>query len=69
MESVTISPKYQIVIPAKIRKELDLKPGQKVAIQRDGKQLKLTPVPTIEEMFGIAKGIDTSGLREKEDRM
>tara|TARA_R110002124_G_C8962150_1_gene514180 strand:- start:3361 stop:3570 length:210 start_codon:yes stop_codon:yes gene_type:complete len=68
METVKISPKYQIIIPARIRKKLNLKPGQKVTIQEEDTGLRISPVPTIEQMRGIAKGVDLSGFREKEDR-
>jgi AbrB family looped-hinge helix DNA binding protein len=57
MTAVTISPKYQIVIPKALRERLKLKPGQKLFIyERDG-GLHLDPPRPISELFGIAPGI------------
>jgi AbrB family looped-hinge helix DNA binding protein len=68
MEVVTISPKYQVVIPKRIRENLRLKPGQKVqAIEYDGR-IELIPVRPAREMRGFLKGIDTTIERE-EDRV
>jgi AbrB family looped-hinge helix DNA binding protein len=54
--SVTLSSKYQIVIPKEIRELLKLRPGQKLAFIPSGGSVKLVPVPELEELFGIAKG-------------
>jgi len=68
MDTVTISPKYQVVIPKRIRESLRLKPGQKVqAIEYDGR-IELIPVRPAREMRGFLKGIDTTIERE-EDRV
>jgi len=68
MGVVTLSPKFQVVIPRDVREKLDLKPGQKiVVIEKDG-VLHLIPQKPIKEMRGFAKGIDTSKLRDEEDR-
>jgi AbrB family looped-hinge helix DNA binding protein len=65
---VTLSPKFQVVIPRKVREKLDLKPGQKiVVIEKDG-VLHLIPQKPVKEMRGFAKGIDTCKLRDEEDR-
>jgi AbrB family looped-hinge helix DNA binding protein len=67
METVTISPKYQVVIPKLIRESLRLKPGQKVqAIEYEGR-IELIPIRSAREMRGFLKGIDTTVERE-EDR-
>jgi AbrB family looped-hinge helix DNA binding protein len=68
MDVVTLSPKFQVVIPRNVREKLDLKPGQKiVVIEKDG-VLNLVPQKPIKEMRGFSKGIDTSKLRDEEDR-
>ena len=68
MSTVTISPKFQVVIPKKIRESLRLEPGQKVrAIEYDGR-IELIPVRPIREMRGFLRGIDTHVERE-DDRM
>ena len=69
MESVTISPKFQVVIPQKIRKMLGVKPGQKMRVMAYGNQIVFTPVRSITEARGSLKGIDTDVLREDEDRL
>ncbi|MCH2450938.1 MAG: AbrB/MazE/SpoVT family DNA-binding domain-containing protein [Gracilimonas sp.] len=67
METVKISPKFQVVIPAKVRKSLNLKAGQRVRmIPIDGK-IEVVPVPEAKSLRGFAKGIDAS-LEREEDR-
>ncbi|MGD9497715.1 MAG: AbrB/MazE/SpoVT family DNA-binding domain-containing protein [Armatimonadota bacterium] len=68
MASVTVSSKYQIVIPKEVREALDIKPGQELAVLVKGTAISLVPVPTLEELRGVLKGADLSGLREKVDR-
>ena len=64
MTTVTVSPKYQVVIPKKIRESLKLQPGQKIqAIEYDNR-VELIPVRPITEMRGFLKGIDTTVERE-----
>jgi len=64
METVTVSPKFQIVIPKEIRERLGLTPGQKVqAIAYEGR-IELVPVRPIRQMRGFLKGIDTRVERE-----
>ena len=64
METVTVSPKFQIVIPRKIRKSLDIQPGQKVQVIRYGNHIELIPLRPIQETRGFLKGIDTTVERE-----
>ncbi len=64
MTLVTISPKFQVVIPKQIRESLKLEPGQKVqAIEHDNR-VELIPLRPITEMRGFLKGIDTTLERE-----
>jgi len=68
MGVVTLSSKYQIVIPQDVREKMELKPGQKiVVIEKDG-VVHLIPQRPIKEMRGFVKGIDTTKLRDEEDR-
>ena len=68
MGVVTLSSKYQIVIPQDVRKKMGLKPGQKiVVIEKDG-VVHLIPQRPIKEMRGFVKGVDTRKLRNEEDR-
>jgi AbrB family looped-hinge helix DNA binding protein len=64
METVTVSPKYQVVIPSAIRRSLGMKPGQKVRVILYNDRIELIPVRPIQEMRGFAKGIDTTVERE-----
>ena len=64
MEAVTISPKFQVVIPRKIRDSLNLKPGLKVQVLAYGNRIELIPLKDISSMRGFLKGIDTDIERE-----
>ena len=64
MGTVTISPKYQVVIPKAIRERLGLSPGQKVQAIVCGDRIVLIPVRPIKERRGFLKGIDTRVGRE-----
>ena len=64
METVTISPKFQIVIPKEMRETLRLWPGQKVQVILYDDRIELVPVRPIRKMRGFLKGINTSVPRE-----
>lgn len=64
MESVKISPKFQVVIPKKLRDELKLSPGQRVQMILYGDRIEMIPLRSISEMKGFLKGIDTTIERE-----
>jgi AbrB family looped-hinge helix DNA binding protein len=68
MSRVTLSPKFQIVIPREIRERLRLRPGQKITlIEQDG-IITAIPDQPIEKFRGILKGMTTTGLRDKQER-
>jgi len=64
MEAVTISPKFQVVIPKKVRERLHLVPGQKLQVVSFGDRIELIPQRDLREMRGFLKGIDTTVARE-----
>jgi AbrB family looped-hinge helix DNA binding protein len=64
---VTVSPKYQIVIPQAVREALGVKPGQKMRVLAYNQRIVLIPDRPIEEARGWLKGIDTDVQREEED--
>lgn len=68
MESVTVSPKYQVVIPQKARQLLKIKKGQKMQVIAYDNRVVLIPVRPIQEARGSLKGLDTTVERE-EDRV
>ena len=68
MDTVTVSPKFQVVIPKKIREALRLRPGQKMkVIEYDGR-IELILDRDISELKGFLKGINTEFVRE-DDRL
>lgn len=64
MSAVKISPKYQVVIPQKVRETLQLKPGQRVQVILYGNRIELIPERKISEMRGFLKGINTKVDRD-----
>jgi AbrB family looped-hinge helix DNA binding protein len=68
MDIVTISPKYQVVIPKRIRESLRLKPGQKVQAIEYAGRIEFLLIRPARELRGFLKGIDTSIERE-DDRL
>lgn len=67
METVTISSKYQVVIPREVRRQFDLKPGQKIMFIPYNGTLRVVIVPPIEKARGMFKGMDTKNIREEVD--
>jgi len=65
MAAVTVSPKFQAVIPKEIRERLNLLPGQRIQIVVYGDRMELIPVKSAKCMRGFLKGIDTRVPREK----
>ena len=57
METVKVSPKFQVVIPKKVREELQLKPGQELQIYILDQTIRLHRPRSIKELRGIAKGM------------
>jgi len=67
MEAVTISSKYQVVIPREVRKQFNLKPGQKLMFIPYNGTLRVVVVPPIKKARGILKGMNTDNIREEVD--
>ncbi len=64
MQSVTVSPKYQVVIPKTVRESLNLRPGQKMQVVEYNGRIELIPERDIKELRGFLKGINTEFKRE-----
>ena len=69
MEATTISSKFQVVIPVKIRERYKLKPGYKAVFIPFENTLRVVFIPPIEQARGIFPGLDTSVDRDEEDRV
>lgn len=66
MTVVTVSPKFQVVIPQQIREALGLRPGQRVQALQYGDRVEFIPVKTLKSMRGFLRGIDTSVPRDRD---
>jgi len=66
METVTVSPKFQVVIPRAIRESLGIRAGQKVQVVQYGNRIELVPVKPVKSMRGFLRGINTTVPREKD---
>ncbi|MBC7265736.1 MAG: AbrB/MazE/SpoVT family DNA-binding domain-containing protein [Coriobacteriia bacterium] len=69
METVTISPKYQVVIPKSVRRQLRLVPGQKVQVIAYGDRIEFIPLKPARELRGMLRGLDATFERDREDRV
>jgi len=69
MDTVTISSKYQIVIPRAIREKWNIKPGQKVRLIVFGNRLEVVPERDIRDARGFLKGMNSDIHREEGDRV
>ena len=64
MDTVTVSPKFQVVIPLAVRQRMKLLPGAKLQVVEFNGGLRLLPLKPPSALRGIARGIDTSMPRE-----
>jgi len=68
MKAVTVSSKFQVVIPREVRKSMDLQPGTRVQVLQYENRIELIPVKEPKTLRGFIKGIDTEVHRD-EDRV
>jgi AbrB family looped-hinge helix DNA binding protein len=68
MVTVTVSPKFQVVIPKAVRERLGIRPGQKLQILQFADRLEFVPLQDIKRMRGFLKGIRTD-IRRERDRL
>ncbi|NIR47680.1 AbrB/MazE/SpoVT family DNA-binding domain-containing protein [candidate division KSB1 bacterium] len=64
MATVTVSPRFQVVIPKQTRDKMEIKVGQQFQLIQYGDSIEFIPVRKIKEMKGFLKGIDTGVQRE-----
>lgn len=67
MDAVTVSPKYQVVIPQKVREKMRVKPGQKMHVIAYDNMVVFIPVRPIQEARGSLRGINTHIERDEQD--
>ena len=68
MTSVTVSPKFQVVIPKEIRDSMGIVSGQKIQVFTYQNRIELIPIKPMKKMKGFLKGIDTDVERD-DDRV
>lgn len=68
MTAVTVSPKFQVVIPKEIRESMGIVSGQKVQVMTYQNRIELIPLKPMKELRGLLKGIDT-GVERDSDRL
>lgn len=66
MESVKVSPKFQVVIPQSIRTALKISPGEKVHVLQYENRIEFIPEKKMKSMRGFLKGIDTAVNRDND---
>lgn len=68
MTSVTVSPKYQVVIPKEVREAMGIVSGQKIQVIAYQNRIELIPIKPMKSLKGLLKGIDTDVERD-DDRL
>ena len=66
METVTISPKYQVVIPRSVREKIDIRPGQQVQVIPYENRIEFIPLRPARELRGMLRGMNTDLVRESD---
>jgi len=66
MTTVTVSPKYQVVIPQEARAALGIQPGQKIQVLVYEGRVEFIPVKALKKMRGFLRGMDTTVARDKD---
>jgi len=68
MDTVTVSPKYQVVIPRVVRERARIHPGERLHVICFDDRIELVPVRPMREMKGFLRGLDPAFVRDEEDR-
>jgi AbrB family looped-hinge helix DNA binding protein len=66
MDTTTVSPKFQVVIPLRVRQALGIRPGQKIQVIPYEGRIELIPIRPLKQAKGFLRGIDTSVDREQD---
>jgi AbrB family looped-hinge helix DNA binding protein len=68
MIAVTVSPKFQVVIPQSVREQMQISAGQRLQLVTLDRRIELIPIETPRQLRGFLAGIDTAVPRE-DDRV
>lgn len=68
MDTVIVSPKYQVVIPKKVRERLGIRVGERMVMMDKGNLVHMIRIGDITDAKGLAKGVATKGLRDEGER-
>ncbi len=68
MEAVTVSPKYQVVIPKDIRREMGIRPGEKIIMFEKDNVIHMVRIENVKKLKGKFKGLTTKDLRDEHER-
>ncbi|HID81933.1 MAG TPA: AbrB/MazE/SpoVT family DNA-binding domain-containing protein [Chromatiales bacterium] len=66
MTAVTVSPKFQVVIPKEVRDSMGIVSGQKIQMLTYHNRIELIPIKPMKKLKGFLKGIDTEVQRDKD---
>ncbi len=69
MDTVTVSPKFQVVIPRAVREKMGIHPGERLEVITLDDRIELIPLRPMQEMKGFLKGLDPSFQRDEDDRI
>ena len=69
MDMVTVSPKFQVVIPKDIREDLKLRPGERLVIIEKGGTIHLIPTGKIKDARGFLRGVSAKDVRDESERL
>ena len=68
MDTITVSPKYQVVLPSRVRKSIDIMPGEKaVVFEKDG-IIHIVRIQDIKKLRGMFQNVSAEGIRDENDR-
>ncbi|RYF80096.1 MAG: AbrB/MazE/SpoVT family DNA-binding domain-containing protein [Comamonadaceae bacterium] len=65
---VTVSPKYQVVIPQAVRDHHGIRPGAKMAVLDFGNMIRLVPIRAPADYIGIAAGLTDTNIVDDPER-
>ncbi len=66
MLAVTVSPKFQVVIPPAIREQLGIEAGRRLQVLAYDNRIELLPIENATQLRGFLRDIDTTVPREKD---